>query len=320
MTLKLRSVLLLAASALAPTVAVAADYDPPIYVEEGPEYQPVEVGSGWYIRGDISYAFSRSYKNHDFGVTSAFAPFESVQLDSFSEKENTISGSVGFGYHFNDWIRGDLNLGLLPKDKYSASGVIPDGCAGTTTTETVTYDDQGAAVGAPVVNSFADTSDCAATLSASNTNWTGTANAYVDLGTFAGLTPYVGGGIGVVYTKTKLRGSAICSASEDVNSVSNPPNTETTTTTFLCDGQTNSNDEDVEYVGASSTDREWNLLYSLNAGVAYKVTENASIDLGYQYVNSPNAKHVSIDEDGNIHSGKGIDYHQIKLGLRYDLW
>ncbi len=35
--------------------AMAADYDPPIFVDDSPEYVPVEVGSGWYLRGDIGY-------------------------------------------------------------------------------------------------------------------------------------------------------------------------------------------------------------------------------------------------------------------------
>ena len=54
-----RLALLLAAAALGPLpAAYAADYDPPIIVEEATEYVPVEVGSGWYLRGDVGYNFS----------------------------------------------------------------------------------------------------------------------------------------------------------------------------------------------------------------------------------------------------------------------
>ena len=54
MVLKSRIALALAAIMLMPvTQASSADYDPPIYVDQAPDYVPVEVGSGWYLRGDI---------------------------------------------------------------------------------------------------------------------------------------------------------------------------------------------------------------------------------------------------------------------------
>ena len=40
--------------------ALAADYDPPIVVDEAPRNVPVEVGSGWYLRGDVGYSFNQS--------------------------------------------------------------------------------------------------------------------------------------------------------------------------------------------------------------------------------------------------------------------
>ena len=99
----------LAALVLAPlTPAQAADYDPPIYVDQAPDYQPVEVGSGWYLRGDVGYAGSRrATRIEDFTFTPA----------SFSEKQDPAFASIGFGYHFNDYLRGDINLGYLPGNK-----------------------------------------------------------------------------------------------------------------------------------------------------------------------------------------------------------
>src|SRR5215218_8917130 len=40
-----------------PASAFAADYEPPIVVDQPVEEVPVEVGSGWYLRGDIGYNF-----------------------------------------------------------------------------------------------------------------------------------------------------------------------------------------------------------------------------------------------------------------------
>ena len=37
--------------------AIAADYEPPIVIDQPVEEVPVEIGSGWYLRGDIGYNF-----------------------------------------------------------------------------------------------------------------------------------------------------------------------------------------------------------------------------------------------------------------------
>lgn len=345
MTLKLRTLLLLAASALAPAAAVAADYDPPIYVEDGPEYQPVEVGSGWYIRGDVSYNLNRSYKDTSLSVDDSLFYNDLVgygwagPLDIFSlkEKELPVSGSVGFGYHFNDYLRGDINVGFLQDDKIRGSAHmfaanlndgpvnwmdpavtdIPDfGCLGSRTITTTTFDDQGDPVGQPQVQHDPDwRRDCMVNATASSSAWNGLANAYVDLGTYAGFTPYIGAGVGLIYNRTKISATATCegySSSETVGDTQ-------TDTEFLCRGQSSPSDADVEYTPGSYRHSEYNLLYALNAGVSYQVSQNTSIDLGYQYMNAPGVEHYSIGEDG-IERHKGIDYHQVKLGLRYDLW
>ncbi|TIM51306.1 MAG: porin family protein, partial [Mesorhizobium sp.] len=62
MTVKSGIALALAAIALTPlSQALGADYDPPIYVDQAPDYVPVEVGSGWYLRGDVSYLVQKSF-------------------------------------------------------------------------------------------------------------------------------------------------------------------------------------------------------------------------------------------------------------------
>ena len=52
MKLKSRIALALAATVALPFTAVlAADYDPPIYVDQAPEYTPVAIGSGFVALG-----------------------------------------------------------------------------------------------------------------------------------------------------------------------------------------------------------------------------------------------------------------------------
>src|SRR5690554_2575077 len=75
--------------AVAPaTVATAADYNPPIYVDEAPEFRPVEIGSGWYLRGDVGYSLETSaddaftFRTFDLGPPAAYSSdgFDTVDL------------------------------------------------------------------------------------------------------------------------------------------------------------------------------------------------------------------------------------------------
>ncbi|TIP79123.1 MAG: porin family protein, partial [Mesorhizobium sp.] len=167
MTVKSRVALALAAIPLMPlSQALGADYDPPIYVDQAPDYVPVEVGSGWYLRGDVAYLAKKSFDNEDF----AFAPAD------FDEEEDRIFASIGFGYHFNDYLRADLNLGYLPGNEIS-----------------VDYDDTAIVVPPATAT--------VASASLENYAFSGMLNGYVDLGTYVGITPYLGAGIGILRSK-----------------------------------------------------------------------------------------------------------------------
>ena len=214
----------LAAFTLAPTLAAAADYDPPIVVDEMPEYVPVEVGSGWYLRGDLTY-----------NVDEPVYDFTLLGEDTDNIR---IGGTVGAGYHFTDYLRSDINVGFLGRDRYELGGGIA---------------------------------------SATNDMWAGMFNTYLDLGTIAGLTPYVGAGVGLLYSKQDF----------DVGGVS------------LYD------------------DTQYRFAYGLNAGVNYQLTQNLSVDLGYQYLNSPKTEYIDSD---TLTVEEGVDFHQVRVGLRYELW
>jgi opacity protein-like surface antigen len=116
-------------------------------------------------------------------------------------------------------------------------------------------------------------------------------NGYVDLGTYVGITPYLGGGLGVVQSKHQLSASYF----------------------------TNNGDptDDFELHDDST---KYSLAYTLNAGLAYQVTKNVSVDLGYQYFSAPDAEYVTAESLTSYPVKKGISNHQVKLGLRYDLW
>ncbi|QPC85776.1 outer membrane beta-barrel protein [Mesorhizobium sp. NBSH29] len=242
----LRLVLPVALCAAAPVQA--ADYDPPIVVDQAPEYVPVEIGSGWYLRGDVGYSVNKPFRDASYAV-------EPIVYED--EKYSPISGTIGMGYHFNDVFRSELNVGILPGSKQSLGYLTPDSSV---------------------------------TLEAENEFWTGMVNAYADLGTVVGITPYIGGGVGFVYNKHMFTGSQ--------------------------------NFADPAYVDIAFSDeaRRYDFAYSLGAGVSYAVAKNLSVNLGYEYLSAPKARVAEITEAGNPVLKEGLDVHQIKLGLRYDLW
>lgn len=247
MTLSFRMLLAASSLALLPLAAHAADYEPPIVIDDVEEVVPVEVGSGWYLRGDIGYTFDHNFADYDIDSS---IPGYRIGRDTTS-----VFGGGGFGYHFNDYLRMDLTAAYLGKDEAWGRAVDP--------------------FGAPF----------GASGSIQTTMAYGMATGYIDLGTYVGITPYIGAGAGLIYTD--LKGSGVL----------NVPGG----STF-----------------ASYRETDYSFGYTLNAGLAYRMTENLSLDVGYQYLNAPNAKHFNFETPGFY--DEGFDMHQVKVGLRYDLW
>jgi len=104
-------------------------------------------------------------------------------------------------------------------------------------------------------------------------------NGYLDLGTWYGVTPYVGGGIGFSYLRPI-----------QFSSVSLPPSQATNPGSF---------------------DFSWDVT----AGFSYPLTRNFLIDSGYRYlhVGSPKTVFPGI---GTLDWGP-MNFHEIRTGFRY---
>lgn len=188
-----------AASPLCATIAMAADYDPPIYVEESPEYKPVEVGTGWYIRGDLSYSVATEMGDISYRVAPAETTFDN--RFATTDLDSNFGGGVGFGYHFNDYFRADVTGDIMKTDfNGTTTGAAP--CDGGLVGTTCRSED---------VNSVYTMSYLA--------------NGYVDLGTFSKITPYVGAGAGISSVKWEgltgtnycVDGTAVCTSTDPVS-------------------------------------------------------------------------------------------------------
>jgi len=290
MTLSLRAVLPLALLGLAPAGALAADYDPPIYVEEADNYVPVEVGTGWYLRGDVGYTLNRPYR-------------EISTLGGFTENTSLLPASIGMGYQFNSFLRGELNFGILPAHRFGRDYI--SNCPGTQTT-TVVDNLTGTLLSQ---NSVASSRGCDGSDRVNNYAYSLMAHGFVDLGTYVGFTPFIGGGVGVTYNKHSLVvGDLDCQPSSSTTIAGG----NTTTTSFACDIPG-------AYDGARQSEGRYDFSYSLAAGIAYQATKNISLELGYEYFASPSARYMSYS-GGGYTVNRGIDFHQVKLGVRYALW
>src|SRR5689334_16740477 len=147
-----------AATVLAATAADAADM--PIY--QPPLPPPVEF-SGWYLRGDIGIT-NQHVKRLENELLPSSAKTVNLDFDSAG-----LFG-VGVGYHVNNWLRLDVTGEYRSASDFTGLHIVPD-------------------AGAPLGISTDE-------YHAQKSEWLVLANAYVDLGTWWCLTPFVGAGIG----------------------------------------------------------------------------------------------------------------------------
>src|SRR5215203_2831824 len=92
--------------------AVAADFSPPPPPPAGPIAS--ELGSGWYLRGDLGYVRYRSAKDADA------SPSNPILRDiKFGD---TYSFGGGFGYQFTNWLRADVTVPITAHLRSSRTG------------------------------------------------------------------------------------------------------------------------------------------------------------------------------------------------------
>jgi opacity protein-like surface antigen len=288
MTFKSRLLPALALFASVSAPALAADLGAEVIqapiVEE--TYTPVEIGSGWYIRGDVGYELqsNMSADYRTYGVANPGPPptfaYGSDTYDNF-DLEATGDFSVGFGYRYNNWLRADATLGYWSR---SISG-----------TDSTTGDCD------PI---FVGEVGCRSEDSTSVSAWELMANGYADLGTYVGLTPYVGAGAGLTRLNYDTLGN----------------------TTYCVDAA----GADITGCGYSESHgglASWRFTWALSAGVSYDLTKSTKVDLGYRYSRVQGGDMFGWDAisagagaTGVQGSDNGFSRHTFKAGLRYEIW
>ena len=277
--MKLTLHIALSLAAIMPFSARAADYDPPIFVEEAAEYVPVEIGSGWYLRGDVGYVFDKNIDGVDYTFTDPVSLLEESASFTSASIDTDFTWGGGFGYRFTDYFRADATVDGFRAD-FNGSTASDETCGGLPNDDTTCRSENSSEVSAVSVM----------------------ANGYVDLGTYVGFTPYVGAGAGFSYLSW-----------DDLND-----------TTYCVDGGVDVCVPPGATVGSTSHAGEngWRFTYALMAGVAYDISKNFKLDVGYKYRSIDGGDMFGWDSSDEFGDGShgNIDTHEVRLGLRYELW
>ncbi|UPK34699.1 outer membrane beta-barrel protein [Bradyrhizobium sp. 186] len=258
-----KSLLAAGAATLISSMAFAADMPiaapPPMYAPPAP---PADFG-GWYLRGDVGMT-NQSAKRIDSATAQAF-PTQTVGLGF----DSSPLFDLGVGYRFNNWFRADVIGQYRGKaNLHGADNVIAPGFVGSDN------------------------------YSGSKSEWVVMANAYVDLGTWWCITPFIGAGVGGSYNKLSgFRDDGVqIAAGVPSNSV-----------TYFADNG------------------KWNLAWAAHAGLAYKVSPGFTVELAYSYMDLGDAAPGNFRAYDNSISGastikvKDITSHDVKLGVRWEL-
>jgi len=212
-----------AVAVLASTAAFAADMPQPM-PQPQMTYQPmplmIEQPEGaWYLRGDIGVGVTNQYSlawipsAPDAGIPFVF--------DQHSWAD-TVFFDAGVGYEFNNWLRFDVTLGYRDRTQVNARGVY----------------DQATGVGDAYQGYLR--------------SWIFLGNAYVDLGTWDCVTPFVGVGVGGAYNQ-----------------------------------MADLVDMGIGTTGAGFGRNSTNLspAYAFYAGLDFNVTKNFVMEMSYRYIN-----------------------------------
>jgi opacity protein-like surface antigen len=233
--------------------ALAADLAAP--------YQPIATG-GWYLRGYIgqSNQFVNSISHPSFATAPQFTFFDKGGFDS------APFFGAGVGYQWNSWFRTDVTGEYRGKAGFHALDSYYD-----------------------TVNAGYRTND----YTASKSEWVALANAYIDLGTWWSITPFIGAGVGVAFNTIEHF--------RDTNVIAGGG-------------------------GWADTGTQTSLAWALHAGASYRASQNFAVELSYRYLNVGNGRSGILQNlDPTLVSGNplapmtfhNIQSHDLMLGVRW---
>lgn len=255
---------------LAAVPALADD----IEIIDAPEVD-ISVNSeaaNWYARADFGYAAAIHGSKPDY-TTFDGAGYDTNRFDS-ARFSRPFSVSGGVGYQFTDVWRADLAADFFTGDLTGISS-------------SATRCSSGEAPGTGCSFSHAAEYDSIGVM----------ANAYADLVTIAGFTPYVGAGLGVArisWDRFETRASCMAGG-------------------VACSGA-------VYGTQSLEGDSAVRFSYAVMAGITYAVTDRIKLDAGYRYSDIAGGDIPVFQASGAQAADHGFSRHEVRVGLRVSLW
>ena len=264
-----------AAAALLSTAAYAADLGAPPPPMQYLPPAPVAQQSAWYLRGDVGVGM-QNFSQFDLEPASTLPSSWSVNQ---TDIQDATLFDLGVGYNFNDWLRFDVTGEYRTAAAFKALGSYTGSYAGSLCTPGSGYS---------CFDNYEGNFSAAVFM----------ANAYVDLGTWWCLTPYIGAGVGTAYDRI--------SGVQDVG--------------YLPSGAPG--------FGYTYNDSStWNLAWNAQVGLTYNVSDNLKIDFSWRYLDmgSPGSANIYCQNTGttptpcNTFNLKDLTSQDFRIGLRWSL-
>jgi opacity protein-like surface antigen len=268
-----------------------------------------EVGSNWYVRGDIGISFDRA-PSLSFS-TLALPPLGAVGApftvgNGANWTTTNFTGGAGFGYRWNEWLRFDATWDYRngPGGSRQAAVVCP----------------YGPLTPFPTGFLYDTTNTCNASASVRQFDNAFLANTYLDLGTYYGFTPYVGGGLGLNMNTL----TANVNYNETANGQTYAANL-TAVGPFPPvwvnnQGQALAPQPNIafgpQFWNRSIRTTTWSMAWALAAGIGYKITPSMTLDIGYRYLNSGTINTLLNPQTGATIRQTNAS-HQIRVGVLY---
>ncbi len=238
---------------------------------------PVVIQTGFYLRGDVGVGIN------DLQVRKSTFDYDvpDARFENSSITDSPII-DVGIGYRINNYFRVDVTGGyrgtaeFRANESYNVGAFAKDQYGNYPPNDARAYDNYSAHVRAEY----------------------GLVNGYVDLGTWYGVTPFAGAGVGVANVEVK--------GLTDISYGSG-----------AYGGQGNGGG------GFAGDKNQINFAFAVMAGLDFAVTPNLTLELGYRYLNLGNVKTAAINCVSTPSCPNEVQHYKlqsndIRLGFRYN--
>jgi opacity protein-like surface antigen len=281
----------------------------------GGSQQMVEIGTGWYIRGDVGASLdSLPTLTLNPGSLSVPPPAGITPTFGANTTKTDFVGGLGVGYKFNNYFRMDATFDYRSPNiaNQSVGGIVCPYYASGMSTQTTPA----------VLLGYAYETDqtCNANMKITQQNYTGLLNGYYDIFTFWGVTPYVGAGAGVNVDQTTASLAYVQSSNgapyrADLTPTGAYPHLWVTPYGAVVNPQPNIAFAPQNW-DRSFKSTKTNLAIALTAGLGIALTPNATLDLSYRYLDLGSTTYTFNPQTGATASQRNTA-QEVRVGIRY---